>query len=448
MNTCRKSKKDTRKRKLRFVLCICVLLMTVLAVGLAGCEAAEKINRSFLDTQVSFYENGECLYTTSLKALGYSLDTNEILKKGTIFRPKQDLKASLEIVRDDSRFTDTLSEEHFSTDRERTAPKDAYIKYDDKKKKYVIIDAKQGTQIDQNRLLEYTSASIQKSLKDDFSRSTISVNVDANVYKKASVTAASQELTSRLAELNSNLDKYNNTTITYLFGNVTETIDSDTVRSLLSVSGDKVEINSDKVRAYIKELADKYDTICRPRTFLTSGGQTVTIKNNEYGFRIDQDGEFTELCKDLQSGTAIQRAPIYEKQGLTRNGTDDLNGSYIEVSLEQQHLWLYKDGALVTDTDIISGLPTAERATYTGAYAIAYKASPFTLSSDMYGYEVPVNYWMPFVNGQGLHDASWQSEFGGDVYKTKGSHGCVNLPPEQAGIIYNAIDSGYPIVLY
>ena len=48
---------------------------------------------------------------------------------------------------------------------------------------------------------------------------------------------------------------------------------------------------------------------------------------------------------------------------------------------------------------------------------------------------------MPFVYGQGLHDASWQSSFGGNRYKTgAGSHGCVNLPTDQAALIYNTIE--------
>ena len=36
----------------------------------------------------------------------------------------------------------------------------------------------------------------------------------------------------------------------------------------------------------------------------------------------------------------------------------------------------------------------------------------------------------------------------GDTYKTKGSHGCINLPSDQAKIIYETIDKGYPILLY
>lgn len=66
----------------------------------------------------------------------------------------------------------------------------------------------------------------------------------------------------------------------------------------------------------------------------------------------------------------------------------------------------------MTETDIVSGAPKAGRETYRGAWPIAYKASPYNLSSQEYGYNVKVNYWMPFVYGQGLHDASWQSSFG------------------------------------
>ena len=153
-------------------------------------------------------------------------------------------------------------------------------------------------------------------------------------------------------------------------------------------------------------MANKYNTIYVPRTFHTSLGTDVTVSDNEYGYRIDQDAELTQLLEDLKSGENVSREPVYSSSGMKRNGTDDLAGSYIEVSLDSQHLWLYKDGALVTETDIVSGAPTPERETYRGAWPIAYKASPFTLSSEEYGYAETVKYWMPFVYGQGLHDAS------------------------------------------
>ena len=56
---------------------------------------------------------------------------------------------------------------------------------------------------------------------------------------------------------------------------------------------------------------------------------------------------------------------------------------------------------------------------------------------------------MPFVYGQGLHDASWQSSFGETVINpVPGSHGCINLPGRSGGVIYNTIDGGYPIIIY
>ena len=106
----------------------------------------------------------------------------------------------------------------------------------------------------------------------------------------------------------------------------------------------------------------------------------------------------------------------------------------------------------VSDAELLiqSGATTSIRKiqTYRVSWPIAYKARPFTLSSDIYGYEVEVEYWMPFVYGQGLHDADWQDAFGGELYKTKGSHGCINLPKEQAKIIYDTIEAGYPIIIY
>ena len=252
----------------------------------------------------------------------------------------------------------------------------------------------------------------------------------------------------KVTDLNSQLKKYRSSTVTYTFGNETAVLDSDTITSWLKAEGETLTLDEEAVKAYISELANKYNTIYVPRTFHTSAGTDVTIEGNEYGYRIDQDGEYAQLLEDLKSGTAVTREPVYSKKGYQRNGTDDLAGSYIEVSLDAQHLWLYKDGSLVAETDIVSGKPVKGRETYRGAWPIAYKASPYNLSSSEYGYNVKVNYWMPFVYGQGLHDASWQSSFGGNRYKTNGSHGCINLPKDQAALIYNTIDAGYPIIIY
>ena len=198
------------------------------------------------------------------------------------------------------------------------------------------------------------------------------------------------------------------------------------------------------------------ETIMLDKAFGDSGNQVV-IENNEYGYWIDEDGEYEQLVKDLEGGQPVSREPVYTTAGNGRDGDDDLVNGYVEVDLTGQHLWFYYEGELILDTDVVTGQPvgvnkkTGEQedwSTYEGSYPIAYTEHPATLSSDIYGYEVDVQYWMPFVYGQGLHDASWRSAFGGNIYQTDGSHGCVNLPPQVAATIYDYIDAGFPIILY
>lgn len=285
---------------------------------------------------------------------------------------------------------------------------------------------------------------------------TLFIDENGNIVEDHVGELSEKELTDAIEKLvyQSNgqssdaLNEYKDVSITYAFGDMTEVIDNAKIMSWLEVSSSKVIVDEGKVQEYVAELASKYDTVNKKREFQTHDRETIQLDTNEYGYQIDKEKEVQQILADIQGKAAVQREPVYSVEGNGRNGMDDLQGNYIEVSLEKQHLWLYKNGNLITDTDIVSGLPTEDRATYTGAWSIAYKASPYTLSSEVYGYSTEVKYWMPFVCGQGLHDADWQTEFGGDVYKTKGSHGCINLPPNQAEIIYNTIEKGYPVICY
>ena len=56
---------------------------------------------------------------------------------------------------------------------------------------------------------------------------------------------------------------------------------------------------------------------------------------------------------------------------------------------------------------------------------------------------------MPFVgNSIGLHDASWRGSFGGSIYQSNGSHGCVNLPPDKAAELCSLIDRGTVVAVH
>ena len=421
-------------------------------------EAEQKILRTFLDREVVFQEDGEEVFRTTLKDLGYSLD-EEILKNSLqklqvkrasnrrIFAVKEDYEIMYQVTKNETQEKHILNADNFGG-KERSSSKDAYISYDEGKQEFVLVKEVQGNQIDEARLLTCVDQTLDNAIRQEPLGGQVDITIGTEVYQQP-VTAESQDMQAKLTSLNQQLSNYRNASVTYTFGETTEVLGSDVISSWIKVEGETISIDQAAAEEYVSNLAATYNTIYVPRTFHTSYGNDVTVSSNEYGFQIDQEAELAQLLKDIQSGKPVTRDPIYSISGMKRNGKDDLAGSYIEVSLDNQHLWLYKDGALITETDIVSGAPTPERETYRGAWPIAYKASPYTLTSDVYGYTTHVTYWMPFVYGQGLHDASWQSAFGGNRYKTgAGSHGCINLPKDQAALIYNTIDGGYPIIIY
>ena len=56
---------------------------------------------------------------------------------------------------------------------------------------------------------------------------------------------------------------------------------------------------------------------------------------------------------------------------------------------------------------------------------------------------------MPFNGGVGIHDlASRGNNFGGDIYMTNGSHGCINTPLDAAKKIYDTVSVGTPVIVY
>ena len=55
---------------------------------------------------------------------------------------------------------------------------------------------------------------------------------------------------------------------------------------------------------------------------------------------------------------------------------------------------------------------------------------------------------MPFYGDIGFHDASWRNTFGGDIYKTNGSRGCINMPHAAAKKMYEHIERGVAVFVY
>ncbi len=279
--------------------------------------------------------------------------------------------------------------------------------------------------------------------------------IPASLYVLPEKRAQDEDLQKKCEILN----EYADESITYVFGDQTETLTFDTIMEWLKIKDGKVSVKEDKVQKYVRSLAEKYETRYMDRVFHTSLGTDVTFPAglNEYGYTILEDLEAQQLTQDILSGEPVEREPVYQHLGpwgdplyLKRSGTDDLAGTYVEVSISAQHMWYYIDGALFIESDVVTGDATLGQDTATGVFPLAFKESPATLrgGEGKKKYTTKVQYWMPFYEGQGLHDAWWKTVFGGNEYMGNGSHGCVNLPPSVAETVYNNIQPGTAIIIY
>lgn len=265
---------------------------------------------------------------------------------------------------------------------------------------------------------------------------------ELDAYEKAEITSTDEEL----VKVADSLNKQAGVTVTYQFGDKTEVLNGDTIHTWLSVNADKtIGLDRDAVAAYVKSLASKYNTAYQPKTLKTSYGKTVTIKKGFYGWRINQGEETDQLYNIIRSGESQTREPVYS-QTAASHGANDYGDTYVEINLTAQRLFFYKDGKLLVEADFVSGNASKNYDTPAGAYPLTYKERNATLKGE--DYATPVSYWMPFNGNIGMHDANWRSSFGGSIYKTSGSHGCVNLPPSAAKTIYENISAGMPVLCY
>ena len=328
------------------------------------------------------------------------------------------------------------------------APADAQIAFVDNQ--FVIQDETQGTTIDEGTLLT--------ALEEAVCTSQTKLSVEkTGAYAKPSVTKDDETLIHQKDIRNSCATA----TITYTFGDEQEVLDGMQIKDWLSYDeeGNYVE-NKEAVMAHIKEyvldLATRRNTMGRDRTITsTMTGEPVTVSGGSYGFRIDQSEEAEQIYENIVNHDVVTREPAYASRAAIYSMTgDDIGNTYVEVDLGNQHLWYYKEGTLIMDTDFVSGTYTvSDRRTPSGTYYLMYKQKDQVLrgtrrADGTYEYESPVKYWMPFNGGIGFHDASWRYSFGGSIFMYSGSHGCVNLPSSMASELYENIEAGCPILCF
>lgn len=394
-------------------------------------ESLEKLNQHISETNITlgFIDTS---YTLSASSFGLSLSSTEELQGflETQHSSKEEINtftlSNFSLEKD--RLKETLSELPSFMKENMVSAQDAYVFFSEEDHLLTLVPEVRGNIIDFDTAFNLAVDQLQSGIDTiDFS----------------SLIQSEPEITSSKFEENvSKINAILNTTITY---NITDSktlvLDKSIMKDWITVSEDgmySIDIDS-HLPEFINLLEEESKDTTVFFEFEATDLGTVTVPAKKLS--LNKEAELSRLKACLENGKSDSLIPLYHLE---------IGNSYVEVDLGRQHVWMYVDGICILDTDCVTG-NKGNHDTREGYFFLTGKTRNAILrgwNDNGTRYASPVSFWMPFDGGIGLHDASWRTTFGGEIYIGNGSHGCVNLPKATAEKIYNNITFDMPIIVY
>ena len=290
-----------------------------------------------------------------------------------------------------------------------------------------------------------------------------SIQLDDSAYEQPTVKSDDKDLKAAVDEVNAHLGATQSLTVG---GKEVATVGASQIAQWVSID-DKLQmaIDTDAITTWCKgDLSKELDTIGTTRTYTTPDGKTYSVTGGEYGWCIDGATLATSIADAIKAGKAgTIEVPMKTKAAKWGEGGADWGDRWVDVNIKTQHATFYDGGEVIWESDIVSGKVDGGYDTPQGVYQINSYMSSVESGGEQVKLVSPekdektgdptyisyVDYWMPFVgNLVAFHDASWRSSFGDDIYKSNGSHGCVNLPADKAKELYHIIKVGDVVVVH
>ena len=288
-------------------------------------------------------------------------------------------------------------------------PKDAYLSYENGE--FVINKEVDGTYIKKDRVINLLKEALYY-----FEQGQDNTLDLTSKYETASIKQDDESLQRQKKEFETMLEK----TITInVDSNRVITLSGNELFSLYTISDNKLTYNDETVNNYIANIAYNY--------------------NKSSYYYIDKASFKNDLIYALNNkdSSVITLKWIEEKTGL------------IEVVISEQTLYYYENGALLLTSPVVTGNAQITGPTPTGKFRVTRMNTNSTLSGA--DYTEHVDYWIGFdETGRiyGFHDASWRSEFGGDIYLSDPSRGCVNMPLNKISLLYGYVSLGTEVYIH
>ncbi len=350
-----------------------------------------------------------------------------------------------------------------SDDYKVEKPVSAKVSFSKEEKRYVCVEESQGNKLKKDAFYTAVEDTLQQAGKE--------LNLEEkDVYETPEITSESQEI-------QDTIEAYNNVALRYITWNmgegVKEQITPVQISKWITYKNGKVKYDNDAIADWVEAFCLKYKTVGKTRTIKSHTGKNVKIKGGDYGWQLDYEKTLKQakkaLKQEIDSETInqyIENPTKENKKAITiKKKVNYLNTAYqkdyenfavdwdtenyTEISISDQMVYVFRKGKVAFKCRCITGRPVQGRTTPTGAYFIKEHREAYTLTGA--DYKTPVTNWVRITwTGTGFHPATWQpwSSWTKDMYKTRGSHGCINLSPTDAKTIYDMTSYREAVFIY
>jgi lipoprotein-anchoring transpeptidase ErfK/SrfK len=357
-----------------------------------------------------------------------------------------DVSGSLKPSYDETKLTEIVTGQVATFNEGATYPTNATIVLNESTNKFEIKTEQYGTALD--------SAAVLAAIDSAISSLEQQVAITSGEEILPTVTKENDALA--LAVVSANKIASSKITLTLDAVALTEVNVTVIAPWIILTENLEVTLSDEAFDSWFDGVVSSTNTVGNERTYTRADGKVITVSGGTYGWEVDSESLRATVKEAVLSGTTQTIAVPVSQAGNGHSGVGgrDWGNRYVDIDLTEQHARFYDaSGTLIWESDIVSG-SSGSRATPTGVYVINKLQSPSVLiGTPLPGetepaYRTSVTYWMPFVgNSVGLHDATWQSSFGGTRYLDGyGSHGCVNLPYAAAQEIYGLLEVGDVVV--
>lgn len=317
--------------------------------------------------------------------------------------------------------------------------------------KVEIIKTKQGYELVNDRINVLQTDMAKNVIRSAIEESGEEVSlVESGCYHDLEMTPQMQDT----LQLWEQIEQFQQCGIVYQMGDEQIPIDASVVCDWIELTEDgsfvlddegRLKMREDAIQEFIDTLADKYDTVGTSREFLATRGEVVTIEGGIYGNKIDRDAEIAYLTDAFINHRQEIHEPEYTQKAWVQ-GRNDIGDTYVEVDMGEQMMYYYVNGVQQVATPIVTGNTSRRMGTPSGVNYVYLKQTNRILRGP--GYASHVDFWMPVKGNIGIHDAAWRSKYGGTIYQSNGSHGCINTPRDAMVQIYESVEVGTPVVMF